>query len=283
MSSRASRQPRKRLFFGLAALAWVLAATVGLVLWRISAPGLGQLHMALPVLAAIVIGAGVAALGLGTLGMVLATLGVRPPVQIARTFAWWAINLVFRPVVLLGRLFDIERERIERSFIEISNHIVRGRHVQVLPRQLLLLLPHCLQLDRCHHKITHRIQNCKRCGMCPIGSLARLAEYYGVHMAVVPGGTLARKVILELRPRAVLAVACERDLVSGIQDVFPMPVIGVLNDRPQGPCCNTDVDLDKLELGIRGLLSADSLPPPASVPRPARSSCRGCADASAGS
>jgi hypothetical protein len=97
--------------------------------------------------------------------------------------------------------------------------------------------------------------------MCPVGSLAELSEYYGIHIAIVPGGTLARKVIKSLRPRAVLAVACERDLVSGIQDVFPMPVIGVLNERPEGPCCNTAVDIDKLEDGIRSLLDPETAPP----------------------
>ncbi len=278
MSSLASRRPKKRLFFGLAVLTWLLAATCALLLWRVTAPGLSQFHPALPVVAAIVLGAAVATLGLGTLGMVLATLGFRPPVQLARTFAWWAINLVFRPAVLLGRIFDIERERIERSFIEISNHIVRGRHVRVAAQQLLLLLPHCLQLDRCHHKITNRIQNCRQCGMCFIGPLAQLANHYHVHIAVVPGGTLARKVIKQLRPRAVLAVACERDLVSGIQDVFPMPVIGVLNERPEGPCCNTAVDVDKLESSIRDLLDPASLPAPASITcHPRGSSCTSCA------
>lgn len=252
--TRAHRRPKKRLFFGLALLTWLLAATTSLLLWRVSAPGLSQIHPSLPLLSAAILGAGVAALGLGTTGMVLATLGFRPPVRLAWGFAWWAVNLVFRPAVLLGRLFDIERERTERSFIEISNHIVRGRHVRVRPNELLLLLPHCLQLDRCGHKITSRVQNCRRCGKCPIGELADLCERHGIHMAVVPGGTLARKVIKSLRPRAVVAVACERDLVSGIQDVFPMPVIGVLNDRPEGPCCNTVVDVGKLDSGIKALI-----------------------------
>ena len=275
--ARASNRPKKRLFFGLALLTWLLAATSAMLLWRISAPGLHQIHVSLPVVAALVLGAGVAALGLGTIGMVLATLGFRPPVQMARGFAWWAINLVFRPAVLLGRVFDIERERIERSFIEISNHIVRGRGVHVHPNKLLLLLPHCLQFDRCGHKITTRIQNCRRCGKCSVGTLAELCEHYGIHMAVVPGGTLARKVIKGLRPRAVLAVACERDLVSGIQDVFPMPVIGVLNERPEGPCCNTAVDIDKLEVSIRSLLDPETTPPPAVLTcRVSRPPCSGC-------
>jgi hypothetical protein len=260
MHAVARRQrPKKRLFFGLAIFTWLLAATCALLLWRITAPGLHQIHPALPIAAGIVLGAGVAALALGTLGMVLATMGFRPPVRMAHGFAWWAINLLFRPAVLLGRLVDIDRERIERSFIEVSNHIVHRQHVSVNPGKLLLLLPHCLQLDVCRHKITTRIENCKQCGSCPVGSLAALAQHYGVHIAVVPGGTLARKVIKQLRPKAVLAVACERDLVSGIQDVFPLPVIGILNDRPHGPCCNTCVDLHRLEGAIRALLPTSTV------------------------
>ena len=48
--------------------------------------------------------------------------------------------------------------------------------------------------------------------------------------------------IIEKRPKLVVAVACEGDLTSGIKDCYPLPVIGVLNDRPFGPCFNTHVD-----------------------------------------
>jgi hypothetical protein len=83
-----------------------------------------------------------------------------------------------------------------------------------------------------------------------VGDLLRLSQKYGVHVAIVTGGTLARKVIKTLRPRAVLAIACERDLTSGIQDVFPLPVIGVLNERPYGPCCNTKVQMSAVEQAV---------------------------------
>ena len=32
--------------------------------------------------------------------------------------------------------------------------------------------------------------------------------------------------------------------MSGIQDVYPLPAIGVLNIRPNGPCYNTHVDME---------------------------------------
>jgi hypothetical protein len=41
-------------------------------------------------------------------------------------------------------------------------------------------------------------------------------------------------------------VACERDLTSGIQDAYTLPVIGILNERPFGPCFNTSVDISKV-------------------------------------
>ncbi len=69
--------------------------------------------------------------------------------------------------------------------------------------------------------------HCKRCGKCPIKGLVELSEKYGVGLAVATGGTLARRIIVERRPRLIIAVACERDLSSGIQDSYPLPVFGV--------------------------------------------------------
>ena len=115
--------------------------------------------------------------------------------------------------------------------------------MEVRPRSVLLLMPHCLQDKDCLVKITHRVQNCKRCGKCSIKDLLGLAEKYGVHIAVATGGTIARRIVIETRPDLIIAVACERDLTSGIQDTTPLPVYGIFNQRPFGPCLNTQVAL----------------------------------------
>ena len=49
---------------------------------------------------------------------------------------------------------------------------------------------------------------------------------------------------------AIIAIACDRDLASGIQDASPLPVLGVLNERPCGPCFNTRVNLQDVEEAI---------------------------------
>ena len=77
-----------------------------------------------------------------------------------------------------------------------------------------------------------------------------LAERFGIEVAVATGGTLARKLIVEKRPRFILAVACERDLTSGIRDAYPLPVIGVLNRRPHGPCFNTSIVVAEVERAL---------------------------------
>jgi hypothetical protein len=75
-----------------------------------------------------------------------------------------------------------------------------------------------------------------------------------VHIAVATGGTIARRIVIEVRPDLIIAVACERDLTSGIQDTTPLPVYGIFNQRPFGPCLNTRVALDRVESVLREVL-----------------------------
>lgn len=161
------------------------------------------------------------------------------------------INTIFPLIVLWGKIFNISRREIERSFIALNNYILTHRKIKVNASDLLVISPHCLQLASCPHKITHNINNCKRCNQCTIGPLITMSERLGFHFRVATGGTLARKIAKELRPKMVLAIACERDLTSGIQDVYPLPAAGVLNIRPNGPCYNTTVDLKLVEETIK--------------------------------
>lgn len=163
----------------------------------------------------------------------------------------WSIEktlLLLYPFVLqMGRFMHITQEKIQRSFIEVNNQLVKALPMEIKANELLVLLPHCLQNDRCTYKITRNVNNCRRCGRCQLPEILSLTSGRGVMVEVVTGGTLARRAVEEYRPRAVVAVACERDLSSGVLDSFPLPVLGVLNERPQGPCFNTRVDLTALQ------------------------------------
>jgi hypothetical protein len=160
----------------------------------------------------------------------------------------------------MGKGVGVSKARIQQSFIELNNHLVRSNKHQFRPGRLLILLPHCIQDFDCQIKITGNIKNCKGCGKCEIKDLIGISDQYHLKIAVATGGTLARRIIVENRPEAIVAVACELDLTSGIQDAYPIPVIGILNDRPNGPCINTKVDIQKVRDAILDLLETSGLP-----------------------
>jgi hypothetical protein len=170
---------------------------------------------------------------------------------------------VFLPLMtIFARLFHISKSRVRASFIKVNNEIVAARAGLYEAGQVLVLLPHCLQSSRCARRLTYDINNCKRCGECPVDGLLALSEAYGVHIAIATGGTIARRIVVQKRPKLIVAVACERDLTSGIQDTYPIPVYGVLNDRPNGPCLDTRVALPHLETALRFFLVGAADKPP---------------------
>jgi hypothetical protein len=157
-------------------------------------------------------------------------------------------------LVVVGKCLGITKEETRKSFIAINNQLVLAEARKVKPDRLLLLLPHCLQFHECKVRIIGDVENCQACGKCKIKDLVSLSKKYHIPVAVATGGTLARKIVVEKRPEVIVAVACERDLTSGIQDTYPIPVFGIFNMRPFGPCYDTDVDLELVEKGITTFL-----------------------------
>lgn len=178
--------------------------------------------------------------------MVVATKYKGPAHPIVMRISNRGLYALFPLVVFIGKVVGASKDRVSQALIDLINHLVELNMYKVPPDRLLLLTPHCLQKNTCPHKVTTDVHNCKRCGQCQVGTLLDIADEYSCKFVVVTGGTLARLMIKQARPKAIVAIACERDLVSGMSDVFPIPVIGVLNERPCGPCCNTRVDTDEI-------------------------------------
>jgi uncharacterized protein len=161
------------------------------------------------------------------------------------------VKVLFPIAATLSQLVGIERNRLRTSFIKVNNALTIAQRKRIKGDRVLVLLPHCLQIDICNRKLTNDVNNCVRCGRCTVGRLADLGEKYGLRIEVVNGGTLARRRVATFRPSGIVAVACERDLTFGIQDAHPVPVYGVINDRPNGPCVNTCVDMDMVEEAVK--------------------------------
>jgi len=167
-----------------------------------------------------------------------------------RNILRWLNLKVFYPLLMfLGSFMKSKKESFQHLVIDINNKLIVGRKADA--KRILLLLPHCLQIDECKIRLTHNIMNCARCGKCEIKDLISIAEEHDLKLFVATGGSLARRIVKESKPEAIIAVACERDLSSGIADTYPLPILGIPNERPFGPCLNTRVDLDKVKEAIR--------------------------------
>jgi hypothetical protein len=176
----------------------------------------------------------------------------------------WLLKLVFFelrlffPFLLLAGRFKREyRIEIQRDFIQLNNLLIEKLFLDKKKKfsSVMILLPHCLQWSDCPLKITYNVENCKNCGKCDIGGLLQLAHQYNLQMFVATGGTLARRIIKENRPHFIIACACEEDLSLGIFDVRKIPVYGVLNERPFGPCFNTKISVEKVREVLEKLYS----------------------------
>ncbi len=163
------------------------------------------------------------------------------------------VNLLFPIVTYIASMLKISKDEMRRVYIKLNNEYIYSGKYNFNAEDIIILIPHCVQNNSCKLKITNDIDNCNRCGLCSVKDLVELKDKQNVKVFVATGGTLARKIIVDNKPKAVIAVACERDLTSGVQDVSKIPVLGVFNKRPNGPCFNTGIDIEDVENAIKFL------------------------------
>jgi hypothetical protein len=202
--------------------------------WWLLRPHLQALHPALPgALARTLAGFG----GLTGLWWVLLVASLRTPVPLLpevlaeRGPFLRLMRLTSRLAERFGR-----RDWIENGAVKVFNALALKRRRSVRSGELLLLVPRCLSREA-------------------IDGVLSIAGRYAVPVFVATRGQLARRAIRERRPRAVVAVACERDMVSGLHDVAgKVPVLGLTLRLPSGPCKDTLLDLVKLEEWVKRMV-----------------------------
>lgn len=245
---------KKQIFlYLLLASVFLIAAVCALVFYMTVQSGSAAV-MAIQITEIVLLGAAFILALAGLLVLVFCLLTQRPVKGRLGEFLTKVTLRLYPIAIWFSKVFRMSTDNVRASFIEINNQLVKNSHVTVPAEKVLVLLPHCLQQNRCERKLTDDISLCTGCGRCNIGEINAMCSGLGVRVALCTGGTVARKLAMEFKPHAVVAVACERDLFSGILDIRPLPAVGVLNIRPEGPCHNTRVDVSALEHAIRQII-----------------------------
>ncbi|MBN2072269.1 MAG: DUF116 domain-containing protein [Candidatus Krumholzibacteriota bacterium] len=163
--------------------------------------------------------------------LVISVLSRRSYLKICLTRGSGLLFFILPIVIKVASKLGISRDRLSHSFIRVANTLARPAPDDKGP--VLALFPRCLRKDI-------REEAVRVCG-----------EFPDIEVHTAPGGSVARKIISRISPRAIVAIACERDLISGIRDVAPkIAVIGIPNSRPSGPCKDTLIDIDELRSAL---------------------------------
>jgi uncharacterized protein len=225
-------------FFRHAALTIAVAAGLGFGLWYLLAP---RLDIVAPALGAALLLALSAASLLAWLWFGLLVASFYGPVLLLperlaergpflRLMAWTS-HVARR----LG-----QRDPVEHAAVEVYNGLAQRRNRRVGRGELLVLIPRCLS------KVA-------------LDSVLNVAGRYDVPVFVATRGQLARRAIRERRPRAVVAVACERDMVTGLHDVAgKIPVLGLTMQLPAGPCKDAVIDVERFERFVQSFVGKTS-------------------------
>ena len=256
----------KRLFIGLVIGTAILLCVLLLLIWLVPTIGFAAIHPWLPFIAGIVFGGAILGILWLSVGLVLHAYTGKPILGTSR-LRGITIRLLLPIMELMGRMMRIPVAAVRRSFIKVNNELVLSSGIQCEPRQLLVLLPHCIQSSRCTHRLTYHIDNCARCGACPLKDVLNLRDTYGVQV-VCPG---RRGDVLDMplrlgevvghMPSAAGRVGRFRDTVqddffrrhSGRQDGQHIAVVGkevILSPVEYLP----DGELDAVMPGIRGMI-----------------------------
>ena len=143
---------------------------------------------------------------------------------------------------------------INRAVIALNNFAVRLRRTRCRPHEVLVLFSRCLQRSACDRKIVEDLANCQRCGQCLVTRFLEMGERYGVRLRIATGGREAALHAADPSVKAVVAVACDKELRAGLVASLPKAVLAQSIEWPCGPCKDTTVEFDRVEEAVRWLL-----------------------------
>jgi len=223
-------------FFAWAALTIAASAGVAFGLWYLLAPRLATVVPSLPTALLLMLSAAflltwswyllLLASFYGPTLLLPERLAERGP--FLRLMAWTSH---------LARRFGA-RDWVEHAAVDVYNGLATRRGRRVGKGELLVLIPRCLSKGT-------------------LDSVLEVAGRYEVPVFVATRGQLARRAIRERRPRAVVAVACERDMVTGLHDVAAkIPVLGLTMQLPAGPCKDAVIDIARFEGFVKSFVEA---------------------------
>jgi hypothetical protein len=147
-------------------------------------------------------------------------------------------------------IIGLDPENIDHLYIELKNEIHKDVFGKAQPKNTIIFLPQCLRKSaKCKARLGGEGYECVACSKdCKASAVKRLGEAVGYSVFIVPGGSMVGKIVEKYKPKAVVGVACIKELVMALDELkIPTHAIELTKDG----CINTDVDIDDVKAALR--------------------------------
>lgn len=148
---------------------------------------------------------------------------------------------------------DIDEDTYDRVYVAIKNNSLEEAVGKSAYEDRIVLLPQCLRdPEDCEAELKEEGYECNECGRCEIGDIKKISDELGYkNIYIVPGSSMAKKIIKEKEPEGIIAVACHPELVEGFEatHIYDIPVQAV--PLSETGCVDTSVDLKEVEKKLR--------------------------------
>ena len=141
----------------------------------------------------------------------------------------------------------IEEKDLFQLYVKTKNTASREKFAATPYSERIMLLPQCLRSRECPAELGEYGYECQECGKCKLKKVIHMAKTLGYKdVFILPGGSIAKKIILKAKPKACLGVACFKELVLGSFLCEKLGVIAQGVALLRDGCINTLVDWKSL-------------------------------------
>ena len=140
----------------------------------------------------------------------------------------------------------VKPENIDRLYMELKNDFYRDTFKRISPRQKMVFLPQCLRNPNCKAVVSRTGYQCTGCSnrdRCKVYKIKARAESLGYRVFISPGGSMVLNMVRKLQPRAILGIACMKEIIIAMES---LGVPGQAVELTRDGCVNTDVNLKEV-------------------------------------
>ena len=157
-------------------------------------------------------------------------------------------SLAIHKLEQIASKVGVEEKELFELYVEAKNRSQIDSFAATPYNQRVVVLPQCLRAKDCPAQIGKYGYECQQCGRCSIAKIMQQAKELGYKgIFILPGGSLAQKILLELKPKASLGIACAKELVLGSYLCEKVGVIGQGVELLKDGCINTVVDMKAIK------------------------------------